>query len=74
MKEKLLEKLEQFLLDLNLDSVEITQVPIDPDEAPQQGKIPDLTPATAHAVSENKQSPHVASIIILTLVMYVSIS
>lgn len=51
LKEKLLEKLEQFLLDLNLDSVEITQVPIDPDEAPQQGKIHDLTLATAHAAS-----------------------
>ncbi|KAK2993370.1 hypothetical protein RJ640_008971 [Escallonia rubra] len=51
LRAKLLEKLEQFLLDLHLESTETTKGQVNPDEPSKQGNLPDSAPATAHGAS-----------------------
>ncbi|KAK3011239.1 hypothetical protein RJ639_010694 [Escallonia herrerae] len=51
LRAKLLENLEQFLLDLHLESTETTKGQVNPDEPPKQGNLPDSAPATAHGAS-----------------------
>ncbi|KAL0420123.1 UNVERIFIED_CONTAM: Vacuolar protein sorting-associated protein 51 [Sesamum radiatum] len=48
LKVKLFEKLEQFLVDLNLDSKELTNSSVDVNGSPDPGRVPDAVPATAH--------------------------
>uniref|UniRef100_A0A5B7AYV3 Vacuolar protein sorting-associated protein 51 homolog n=1 Tax=Davidia involucrata TaxID=16924 RepID=A0A5B7AYV3_DAVIN len=54
LKAKLLEKLEQFLVNLHLDSREISNASADPDEATKQRKFSDSVPATAHEASTHE--------------------
>ncbi|KAI3460756.1 hypothetical protein Pfo_017419 [Paulownia fortunei] len=51
LKVKLFEKLEQFLVDLHLESKELTNALVDVNESPNQGSFPDLASATAHEAS-----------------------
>ncbi|KAL0389715.1 UNVERIFIED_CONTAM: Vacuolar protein sorting-associated protein 51 [Sesamum calycinum] len=51
LKVKLFEKLEQFLVDLNLDSKELTNSSVDVNGSPDPGRVPDAAPATAHEAS-----------------------
>ncbi|KAK3042977.1 hypothetical protein RJ639_000954 [Escallonia herrerae] len=51
LRAKLLEKLEQFLLDLHLELTETTKGQVNPDEPPKRGNLPDSAPATAHGAS-----------------------
>ncbi|CAK9152906.1 unnamed protein product [Ilex paraguariensis] len=51
LKSKLLEKLEQFLVDLHLESREITNCSADPHEPSKQGNVIDSTPVTDHEAS-----------------------
>ena len=52
MKAKLLEKLEQFLDNLQIESGDISNTSADHDEPSKQGKFPVSVPGTAHEVSE----------------------
>ncbi|XP_059625590.1 vacuolar protein sorting-associated protein 51 homolog [Cornus florida] len=51
LKVKLLEKLEQCLVDLNLESREISNASGNPDEPTKQGNLSESVPATVHAAS-----------------------
>ncbi|KAL0459768.1 UNVERIFIED_CONTAM: Vacuolar protein sorting-associated protein 51 [Sesamum latifolium] len=51
LKVKLFEKLEQFVVDLNLDSKELTNSSVDVNGSPDPGRVPDVAPATAHEAS-----------------------
>ncbi|KAK9282372.1 hypothetical protein L1049_005289 [Liquidambar formosana] len=51
LKAKLLEKLEQFLADLQLESGEISNASVDSDETFKESSIPDSVPSTAHEAS-----------------------
>ncbi|KAL3849674.1 hypothetical protein ACJIZ3_011556 [Penstemon smallii] len=50
LKVKLFEKLEQFLMDLHLESKEITNASVDANESSDRESLPDSTAATAHEV------------------------
>lgn len=54
LKDKLLEKLQQFLVDLDLESAEATQEPTNLDKDPEQKNTPNLS-SSAHGVSVNKK-------------------
>ncbi|EYU38432.1 hypothetical protein MIMGU_mgv1a001602mg [Erythranthe guttata] len=51
LKVKLFEKLEQFLVDLHLESKELTNLSVDVNEPPNQGSDPDPSDATIHEAS-----------------------
>lgn len=53
---KLFEKLEQFLVDLHLESKEITPVSADLHETSNHGNNPDHASAAAHEVSKSEKS------------------
>lgn len=51
LKVKLFEKLEQFLVDLDLEYKELANVPINVDESTDQGSAPDSVSTTTHEAS-----------------------
>lgn len=51
LKVKLFEKLEQFLVDLDLEYKELANVPVNVDESTDQGSAPDSTCTTTHEAS-----------------------
>lgn len=51
LKVKLFEKLEQFLMDLHLDSNELTNASVDVNTSSDQGRVPESDFATAHEAS-----------------------
>ncbi|KAK4492632.1 hypothetical protein RD792_003450 [Penstemon davidsonii] len=51
LKVKLFEKLEQFLMDLHLESKEISNASVDANESSDRESLPDSTSATAHEAS-----------------------
>lgn len=56
LKDKVLEKLEQVLGDMNLESAEIAQSKDDSDESSKEEIIPELSPKNSERVSERDRS------------------